>query len=454
MSTFSGINQASRALTAAQRAMEVTGQNIANANTPGYSRQRVDQVSSVVADTGQWARQNVPGDGVQITGISRVADALAAATARQDSATAAEQKTTAGVWTGIEGALGDTGGTGLSKDLADLSAAWNDLANAQGSQAADAAKALVLSRSQTVASTLNSMDSQLSAQFDGLVGQGQAVVDQANEAARRVADLNAVILRASSSGSIPNELLDQRDGYVNQLADLTGARVVQREHGVVDVYVGNGAIVSRDSVEPLRLDAPGGFSLEGAKNGQRMTFTIAGTVVEPPAGQLKATLDGVNKTLREQSDRLDQLAGDIVAAGNRGQNPAPLEVKPGATTAAGVRVVPAYDFRALVASDSGSVNGAVAAQVQKDLAAVTGTWRVFANDIASSTQSADNRATLAQQVSLKSSAAREAVSGVSIDEEMTNLVSYQHAYSAAARVLTAIDEALDRLINRTGVVGR
>ncbi|WP_369069147.1 flagellar hook-associated protein FlgK [Kineococcus terrestris] len=448
MSTFSGINQASRALTAAQRAMEVTGQNIANANTPGYSRQRVDQVSSVVADTGQWARQDVPGDGVQITGISRVADALAAATARQDSATAAEQKTTASVWAGIENALGDTGATGLSRDLADLSAAWNDLANAQGSQAADAAKALVLSRSRAVASTLNSMDSQLSAQFDGLVGQGRAVVDQANEAARRVADLNAVILRASSSGSIPNELLDQRDGYVNQLADLTGARVVQRENGLVDVYVGNGAIVSRDSVEPLTLvKTPASLSLESAKTTGRLTFTVAGSVVEPPAGQLKATLDAVNKTLPDQVNALDgfaaKLAGDVRTAHG-------TDVFTG-TTAKSMAVDPAV---VLNGSTGTSVDGAVAKAVVGALGTATTTWRGLTTDIAAKTQSADNRATLAQQVSLKSSAAREAVSGVSIDEEMTNLVSYQHAYSAAARVLTAIDEALDRLINRTGVVGR
>ncbi len=67
MSTFSGINNASRALSAAQRGMEVTGQNIANVNTDGYSRQRVEQSASVLNQTGQFTQKYVPGDGVVVT---------------------------------------------------------------------------------------------------------------------------------------------------------------------------------------------------------------------------------------------------------------------------------------------------------------------------------------------------------------------------------------------------
>ena len=80
MSTFSGINTASRALGAAQRGMETTGQNIANVNTPGYSRQRVEQSSSVLNQTGQFTQKYVPGDGVVVNGLTRVSDALATAT--------------------------------------------------------------------------------------------------------------------------------------------------------------------------------------------------------------------------------------------------------------------------------------------------------------------------------------------------------------------------------------
>jgi flagellar hook-associated protein 1 FlgK len=154
MSTFSGINTARRALSAAQLGMETTGQNIANVNTDGYSRQRVDQSASILNQTGQFAQKNIPGDGVVVNGITRVNDALATATARQDSASAKEQATASTVWSGVENALGDTGATGMSQNLADLSSAWNDLAAKSGTDGLAGAQSLVITRSQTVVEQL------------------------------------------------------------------------------------------------------------------------------------------------------------------------------------------------------------------------------------------------------------------------------------------------------------
>ncbi|WP_432482040.1 flagellar hook-associated protein FlgK [Kineococcus esterisolvens] len=453
MSTFSGINQASRALSAAQRGMETTGQNIANVNTPGYSRQRVDQTSGVLTQTGQHVQRNVAGDGVQVTGISRVADALATATARQDAATAAEQKAAGQVWAGIESALADTGTSGLSKDLADLSSAWNDLAKA-GADGADAARSLVATRTQAVVSTVTGMNDQLEGQYTGLTDQAQLLAADVNRAAASVAELNDAIRGTLAAGGTANELLDQREQLLSTLAGATGARTVQRDSGVVDVYVGNAALVSGGQSATLSIVVPA-----GARLGAELTVNVGGAPAAPASGALKGVLDGANTTLPKQKEALDAFATTLADRINTAVKTVAGNGDLLSTTDSAGNAVDAARNLALTGnafqdSAAGTVDRAAAKAAVTELRTVTTAWRKEVTGIASSAQSAENRAALAEQVSLKSDAAREAVSGVNLDEEMTNLVSYQHAYSAAARVLTAIDEALDTLIRGTGVVGR
>lgn len=469
MSTFSGINTASRALSAAQRGMEVTGQNIANVGTEGYSRQRVEQSASVLNQTGQFTQKFVPGDGVVVTGLTRVSDALATATARQDSAAAQEQATASTVWSSIENAIGDTGSTGLSKNLADLSASWSDLAAKSGNDGLAGAQALVITRSQTVATEVSGMNDQLEAQYDQLGLAAQTLASQANTIATNVAKLNTSIRETLGNGASANELMDQRDQYLNQLADLTGSRVVNQPNGTVDVFVGNAAIVSGDFSYQLRLQTQTSATdktvvAAGAeKIGNQIVASIGGQDAGPVTGSLKATLDGANKTLVDQQKGLDDFATKLATTVNTAYGSTFFSsVAPGWNAGDPVKAsqlqvaVTSSTFRDSTTSGTGpgSADRVYATAVKNAFADVKSGWRTNVTNLAASAQSASNRADLAAQVSLKSGAVRDGVSGVNLDEEMTNLVAYQHAYSAAARVLTSIDEALDTLINRTGLVGR
>jgi flagellar hook-associated protein 1 FlgK len=456
MSTFSGITTASRALSAAQRGMEVTGQNIANVNTDGYSRQRVEQSASVLNQTGQFTQKYVPGDGVVVNGLTRVTDVLAVATARQDSANAQEQSTAATILAGVENAIGDTGSTGLSKNLTDATSAWNSLVKA-GNDGLVGARSLVVTTSQSVLDTITTMDASLQGQYAQLGLQATTLAEQANATAANIAELNTSIRETLASGASANEQMDKRDQLLSQLADLTGARSVNRENGTVDVYVGNAAIVSGDFSYQLSVTNanPGNPQL---RDGDKLVATIGGQSATPVSGSLKATMDGANTTLKDQYDRLDKFTKDFTGAVNTAYG------TPFFTDAAGGTAITAHsvavkdslktDPSTLVDSAAGTSDRSVADKVLKSFDATKAAWRANATAIAASTQSAANRAELASQVSLKSSAVADGVSGVNLDEEMTNLVAYQHAYSAAARVLTSIDEALDTLINRTGLVGR
>ncbi|PRY18254.1 flagellar hook-associated protein FlgK [Kineococcus rhizosphaerae] len=452
MSTFSGINTARRGLSAAQLGMDVTGQNVANANTDGYSRQRVEQSASVLSQSGPNALKNTPGDGVVVTSISRVSDALATATARQDSAAAMEQAAASNVWGTIESAIGDTGATGLSQALQDLGSAWNTLANNNGTTGQDGNRQLVLTRSQAVVSTIGSMNGQLEAQYDQLGLQAQAQATQANTAAANIAKLNTSIRETLSTGASANELMDQRDQYLNQLSDLTGSRVVNRDNGTVDVFVGNATIVTGDYSYTMTLSVPDpsnpGQTIGNPRIGDQVVASINGQDAAPVAGSLKGTLDGANKTLADQKSKLDDFAATLADKVNTATGTSFFAAAGGGTVDSGNITLAATSVQdSTNATGDGSTDRAFAKEVVKQFGAVKQNWLTNVTNLASSAQSASNRADLASQVSLKSASVRDSVSGVNLDEEMTNLVAYQHAYSAAAKVLTTMDEALDTLMN-------
>jgi flagellar hook-associated protein 1 len=445
MSTFSGINTARRGLAAAQLGMEVTGQNIANANTEGYSRQRVEQSASVLNQTGQFSQKLVPGDGVVVNGLTRVSDALATATARQDSAAAKEQAASATIWSGIENAVGDTGTDGLSKELADLSGAWNDLVSTSGTDGQSGAQSLVITRSEAVAATLNGMSKQLQSQYDQLGIQAGNLTTEANTLAKNIAKLNTSIRETTANGASANELFDQRDQLLNQLADLTGARTVNRENGTVDVLVGNATIVTGDFSYEMKLTNEASNPMVG----DQFSIEVNGQLTSPVSGSLKATLDGANVSLKDQQEKLDSFAQTLATKVNTAYGD-DFFTATGDLTAKSIQVG-VTNFRD---STAGTTDRTFARAVSNSFADVKSEWRTNVTTLAAATQSASNRADLSAQVSLKSASVRDGVSGVNLDEEMTNLVAYQHAYSAAARVLTSLDEALDTLINRTGLVGR
>ncbi|MFB9378782.1 flagellar hook-associated protein FlgK [Kineococcus gynurae] len=482
MSSFASLGIAAKGLVAAQRAMEITGQNISNINTEGYSRQRVEQTEAVVSPNGRFGVKNASGQGVEITGITRITDTFVNATARQDQATAAQLTQSDQVWNQVETNLGEPGTQSLSARMTANWNAWSALGSATGATAVASAKASVVATSGAVAEKLKSLDSAVAQQWGGLTDQAGAVTKQANELVGQIGELNLAILQVKNSGASPNEIMDQRDLKVAQLTKLTGARVTDRPDGMVDLYVGNASVLSGTNAKamsvttsdtsPAAAAAMSGF--DKAKAGYTTwAVKVDGMTVQPDSGQLRGVLDGINVTLPGVGNQYDQAAvtlknqvnavygtanggaaGDFYSFTQTAGAPATAQ---GAAqgAAASLKVVPTSATLA-DSSDAGSVSRDVAAKVGVLGEATDGpsvAWRGTVVSIASAAQSADLRSTLADDVASRSAARRESVSGVNLDEEMTNLVSYQHAYAGAARVLTAMDQALETLIRGTGRVG-
>ncbi len=219
MSSFAGLHTALSGLVAQRYGLDATGANVANANTPGYSRQRVvmDPTSPVSSGSSLFSRWDGPGTGVRVSDLQRVSDELVATRVRQERSTSEFMAVDRAAWNRIEVALGEPGDTGLTKRMSEFWASWSDLSNSPES---GAARAQVLQTGAGVTDTLGALATGVQQAWTDQRGTVQLLVDEVNTTASSVAELNRVIRDASASGSTPNELLDQRDALVVRLSEL------------------------------------------------------------------------------------------------------------------------------------------------------------------------------------------------------------------------------------------
>jgi len=464
MSTFSGLTTALSGLVAQRYGLDTTGANVANANTPGYSRQRVtlDPASPTGTGTALFSRYDGPGTGVRVTDLQRMSDELVTSRVRQERSTSEFLDVDRATWSRVEVALGEPGTTGLTARLSTFWDSWQGLANSPESTAA---RNQVLQAGAGVTDVLGTLATSVQVAWADGLSQVQLLTTEVNATARSVAELNASIRDTTAAGGTANELLDRRDALVVRLAELTGGTVRPGELGQVDVFVGGTAVVRGDRASALALDPASPASLAGVQAGGSVGLTgTGGAGIDVPGGRLGALLMTVNSTLPGVLDDLDataaQLGADVNAAHTTGQGLDGTSGRPffSGTTAAGLAVA-ITDPRqvAAAAGGAGALDNTLADTIGRIGSSTTSpdaAWRQFVSDVGARSQAAQRRSGAQAVVVGDVMAAREAVSGVDIDEELTNMVMFQRGYEGAARMLTAVDQALDTLINRTGLVGR
>lgn len=478
-STFGGINTALTSLYAQRRGLDVTGENIANANTEGFTRQKVRMhAQSGGVHPGVYSTTSQVGAGVAVSGVERSRNEYLEERGRAEHASSAYLSSQKASYDVIESVLAEPSDTALQARLHDMWDGWNDVAN--NWQDASTRSAL-LERSRTVAVTLNDTYAQLSGQFTANHNQMDAYVDQVNTLATSVADMNQKIVVAQAAGLEANELRDQRDMKVMELAELTGASAQSKKDGAVNVYVGNGALVSDFSARTVRLDGPTTLEAVTATNHVALKWVDTGTVATA-GGTMGAMLDTMNSIIPDISAKLDEVASKLTntvntaLAGGVDENGDPvaggydIEGNPGTAMFAGVTaktIEVIIDDPARVAFSKGfpndpddtlaALDNGVADALADVGTAGTGpdqTYQAMIGQLGVAAQSAARRSAIQDSVTDQVDTSRDAESGVNLDEEMTNLLTYQRGYEAASRVLTTIDSMLDQLINRTGLVGR
>jgi flagellar hook-associated protein FlgK len=470
VSDFFGLRVALSSLYAQRRGLEVTGHNVANVNTEGYSRQRVGlQAAGASTVPALHARWEGAGAGVDVTGVDRLRDQFLESRALVEHSVDSRLRQSQQVMARSELVFAEPGPNGLQAELAEFWAGWGDIAN----QPTDlAARSQILERSKTLATSFNRTRDELGTLWGASAEQLKVTVDDVNATAARVAELNAAIERATKSDLSPNDLADQRDLLALKLAQSVGATVRPGEAGVVDVYLGGTALVRGSRAETLQVSVPDGTSVANAdQKGQAVQIQWAkdGYPAMVSGGRAGGLLDGLNRVLPATRAGIDQIAksvADVVNAQQAqgydlgGTEGGPLfgwDTPP--RTGLTVQISDPARIAAAAEPPNGgpSVDGRNALRMGDLAAKPTGpdqAYRSFIVALGVETQAINRQVDIQANITGQVDAVRDAESGVNLDEEMANMVAYQHAYSAASRLLTAVDEMLETLIRGTGVVGR
>jgi flagellar hook-associated protein 1 FlgK len=370
-------------------------------------------------------------------------------------------QTTQTVLQRIDNGIAEPSDNGVAAALQDFRKAWQDLANNPGG---DAARQQVLGRSATLVQAIQSQVTNVTSEEADQRVHLLSLVGDVNTAASDLASLNQTILSSEVNGNDVAALHDERDRLALKLAELTGAVTTVRPDGMYDVSVGGQSLVDGNTAGTLSIAS--GVTPTGDSDGLPITLAVTGTsgttTVSGLGGGVGAVTDLLTTVLPGYRTGLDAVAKDLADAVNT-QHAAGFDgtgaaggaffsydpTNPAATLAVAVT----DPSKVAAASVAGTLDGSNADALSQ-AGDVEGAYQRLINSFG--TEVSALRARTANQETLAGSVdqAWEQEAGVNLDEETVNLMTAQHAYEAAARLMTTLDTVLDTLINRTGLVGR
>jgi flagellar hook-associated protein 1 FlgK len=466
VSGFSSLNTAITGLAAAQRAMDVAGQNIVNANTPGYSRQRVQLAEVATSTSSSFFTGGGTGvGGVTVAGVTRIRDVFTEAARAAAGARQASLASQTAALTAAQQLLAEPGATGLQAATDAFYSAWHDLAN---NPADVAAGSVVLQRGVAVTDQLHALANGVAGQWSTARASLEDTRAQANQAARDLADLNGKISAGMVAGRPVNELTDQRDQLARTLGTLIGGVATPGQDGQVSVSVNGVAIVAGTTAQQFTL---AGAATLGGASADPPRLMWGTTAVPVDSGSAAGYLAVLGTDLPSLAGRVDGLATSLrdvvntVHATGFAKDGSPGGAFFAGTDALSLTVVPTSPDQLAITPTAGTIDGTVAMRIgdlSDDRVAETTLgrpgpsvqWRDLTTLLGVRVQSLKNAGDVQDSLVAAADAAVQADAGVNLDEEMTNMLQYQRAYQAAARIVTTVDEILDTLVNRTGMVGR
>ncbi|MBB6282011.1 flagellar hook-associated protein FlgK [Geobacillus subterraneus] len=530
LSTFHGLEAARRAMMAQQAALYTTGHNIANANTEGYTRQRVQLEATPPFPTPGLNRPNIPGQmgtGVEAKSVERVREYFLDIQYRGENSKLGYWEARADAVAKMEDIMNEPSDSGLAKTMDQF---WQALQDLSTHPENEGARSVVRQRGLAVAETFHYLSNSLTQIRTDLATQIGVTVTEVNSLLKQISDINARIAEIEPNGYLPNDLYDERDRLVDELSTFIDIQVENRPvggnaskaaEGMYDVYIlnGNEKVYLVQGRNASSISFPDGSDVDGDNVNEVPPDTgvgaldMVGTTVSVsslPNGKLRGLVEGygykngtdadgqpiVTGLYPEMLANLDKLAytfGTLFNTvheqgyglnGNTGLSffTGLNQVNGAAKTIALASSIDdlANIAAATKAGQSGNGNNAInlanvrslllsntTVSLQDGIAVNLASLRLplasgtvetnyqgwigqlgVAGEQANRMKS--NSETLRQSVEEK----RQSVSSVSLDEEMMNMIKFQHAYNAAARQITVIDEMLDKIINGMGVVGR
>lgn len=459
---LASINVALTALLSHSQAATVYGHNVANVNTPGYHRQNAKvsagpAVSLSNAYYGTGVGQM--GSGVYVTSIQRYAVDFYDTRYRLENQQASKWSTESEIVSQLEATLLETSTDGL---LPKIEAYFNNWQAASDDPSNISVRRQLLDSAKELASSINTRYIQIESirsEQDLRINQS---IQEINLVAGNIADLNREISRIMSIGDSPNDLLDARDLALDRLSELAGATSFKQENGEVSVSINGHILVGGHEIYPLHTE------MDPTNENLTKIVWNDGKDFVPASGELAGIISARDTIFEDQRTGLNNLAmmlKDQVNAihfnGYGLDNSTQLNFFEG-TDAGNFKVNDALENVSKIALSSAinePGNNEIGRSIFKlrttaTMNSDTMTFSQYYNDqiaklgmtVLRAKTNARDRSLVAQALVTQ----REAITGVSLNEEAANIAKSQKAYEAAARVISTIDEMLDTVINRMG----
>ena len=474
MSMMGILDIGSNALSAQRTALEVTGENVTNINTPGYSRQTVVLETSPGSVDGQLP----VGSGVRVASIQRAHDAFLQAQIQGESSASGKDTVLNSAMQNIEPLFNDTAVVGIATSLQNFFNSWQNLAvNPQGTTERQA----VLSNAETLTSDIQRVSGSLNDIRLGANKSLTGITSDISDKLKQIADLNGQVQAFEVGGASANQLRDSRDKLLQELSLKVGVTSREESNGMVTVTLGStstsaGAmLVEGTKASLLTVDGNyGNIVLKRTASDAGIDVTPAITA-DPKSGELGGTLQVRDKVVPGFLGKLDEFAYTLATQVNSAHrtgynlnNATGVDFFTAAASSSGYSSSIALNVKstneiaaALSASNDITVTGtgnnqnalAIAAlenssfTVSGSQTTIPGLYSTLVGNVGSAVQSSQQGVTQSDAMLKQLGTLRESVAGVNLDEELTKLLSFQKAYEASAKMVATGQTMLDTLLN-------
>jgi flagellar hook-associated protein 1 FlgK len=460
-SLMSLLDTARDALSAQSYGLDVTGQNIANVNTPGYVRR------APILET-QALGTSTTGS-VKIGGLQRATDIYTERATYQANGSAAAANTRDQALSSVESLFNDTSGQGLADSLGKVFSSFSAL-SANPTDATT--RANVLSAADAFSQRVNQTAASLTQTSNDLLHQGQETVTEINQRATDIAKLDTQIQQAQAQGQDAADLLDQRNAKLTDLSSLVDVHTFTDNQGNLVVQASGATIVNGGTASALSVGLAADGSMQILSNQPSPNSDVTQFLT---GGSLAGIKQARDTDIAGVSKQLDQFAFDVASAintqhaagfgsdGGTGRN---LFDVPATSTGAAAAISlstavaghPEFVAAASsVATTPGGSDNAAALSGLEDAAIANGNSETASSaygDLVGSVGElrAGSQRNVATQAAVQQQAQtmQQSLSGVSLDDEMVALTKYQNAYGAATKVLNTVDQMLSDLMSAVG----
>lgn len=442
-----------RTLISQQMAQSIVGNNIANVNTEGYSRQRtaLEQVGTLRTPWGTI------GLGVQVKSITRMRDALTDRLYRDANGAYKEWETKAQFMRQIDSIFTEIDEAGIGSKMDAFFNAWQDLANDP-----ESVQPRIALRESAIALTdaFQQTAKKLKWQKENINSRVSKVVDEFNAIIKKIAELNSQIPAAGAKNSNANELLDERDRLLDRLAELADIQVFERSNLGIAVYIGSTSLVEGAFYQELTTEVVNNNDLPVVN-----VLGPDGNELNLQSGELKALLDLRDEIIPEYEDALNTLARNMVEQVNAYHKVGyTLDGETGFNffdnryiTAATIRLDPQIeeDVNKIIAAAedaAGDNTQAMRIAALKNLPLLDDfSFRDYYASLVTKVgldgQTAEDLSRSNEILTRQTMLQRESTIGVSLDEEMVDMIRYQQSYMAASRMIATVDQMIEAIIN-------